>query len=226
MRNRLATLFSSRVRAELFRLLFGLSDRELHLREIERKSGLSISTVRQDIGQLIDLDLIRDRRDGNRRYCRANKEHPLYGEIHRIVIKTVGLVDVIRDAIGDDKIRAAFVFGSIAQGMPMAESDVDLMVIGSVSFRELSRRLSGAEERVGREINPYVIGAGELSTRLRAKDHFLSNVMDSDKMFIVGSEDELRDMGRTRMAETPHDKRRGDSRSPRNRRSRSGRRGR
>ena len=178
MRNRLAVLFSSRVRAELFRLLFGLSDRELHLREIERASGLSISTVRQDVGKLIDLDLIRDRKDGNRRYCRANRDHPVYGDIHRIVIKTVGLVDVIRDAIGDDKIRTAFVFGSVAQGIPMAESDVDLMVIGSVSFRELSRRLSGAEERIGREINPYVIGTGELSRRLEAKDHFLSTVMN------------------------------------------------
>ena len=195
MKSQLAVLLSSRVRAELFRLLFGLSDRELHLREIERESGLSISTVRQDIGKLIDLDLIRDRKDGNRRYCRANKDHPLYGDIRRIVIKTVGLVDVIRDAIGDDKIRAAFVFGSVARGIPMAESDVDLMVIGSVSFRELSRRLSGAEERIGREINPYVIGTGELSTRLQAKDHFLSTVMNSDKMFIVGSEDELREMG-------------------------------
>jgi predicted nucleotidyltransferase len=207
MRNALKSLFSSRVRAELLRLLFGLSDRELHLREMERESGLSISTVRQDITKLIDLDLVRDRRDGNRRYCRANIDHPLYEEIHRIILKTAGLADVIRHAIGNDGIHVAFVFGSVARGIPVAESDVDLMVIGSVSFRELSRRLSGAAERIGREINAYVIDKKELRSRLEAKDHFLSQVIGSDKIFVVGSENELGEMGRERMAEAPHDKR-------------------
>lgn len=49
----LAQILSSRVKAEIFRLLFGLSGKELHLRELERQSGLAVGTVRQELQRLV-----------------------------------------------------------------------------------------------------------------------------------------------------------------------------
>jgi DNA-binding transcriptional ArsR family regulator len=69
----LAEILSSRVKAEIFRLLFGLSPKELHLRELERQSGLAVGTVRQELQRLVRLDLVAARRDGNRLYYRANE---------------------------------------------------------------------------------------------------------------------------------------------------------
>jgi predicted nucleotidyltransferase len=191
----LSTLLSSRVRAEIFRLLFGLDAGELHLREIERRSGLSVGTVRQDVAKLVRLDLVEARRAGNRVYYRANRQHPFYPDINRLVLKSSGLADVLRARLGTKGIRCAFVFGSLASGTGAATSDVDLFVVGSVSLRELSRRLGGLTEELGRDINPFALRASEFRERVRTKEHFVSRVLESPKLFVVGGEDELAGMG-------------------------------
>jgi predicted nucleotidyltransferase len=193
--NRLAELLSSRARAEIFRLLFGGTGEELHVREIERRSGLNDSTLRQELRKLVRLDLVHSRKDSNRLYYRAKNENPLYPEIHNLVLKTSGLADVLKHALRDKRIRVAFVFGSIARGEEKSGSDVDLMVIGQLGLRDLSRLLSGIEEKIGREVNPHVSHEDEFRKRIRTKEHFVSSVMESPKIFVIGSQDELETMG-------------------------------
>src|SRR3990172_408781 len=194
--NRLAELLSSRARAEIFRLLFSGSLGELHVREMERRSGLNDSTLRQELRKLVRLDLVQGRRDSNRVYYRAKTESPLYPEIRNLVLKTSGLSDVLKSALTDKRIRVAFVFGSIASGEEKAGSDVDLMVIGQLGLRDLSRLLSGIEKKIGREVNPHILREDEFRKRVRAKEHFVSSVMESSKIFVIGSHHELEAMGR------------------------------
>ena len=194
--NRLAEILSSRARAEIFRLLFSGTEEELHVREIERRSGLNDSTLRQELRKLVRLDLVQSRRDSNRVYYRAKTENPLYPEIRNLVLKTSGLSDVLKSALKDKRVRVAFVFGSLARGEEKAGSDVDLMVIGQLGLRDLSRLLSGIEEKIGREVNPHVLREEEFRKRILAKEHFASSVMEAPKIFIIGSERELETMGR------------------------------
>jgi DNA-binding transcriptional ArsR family regulator len=191
----LSNILSSRVRAEILRLLFGLVDRELHVREIERLSRLTIGTVQQDLKKLLKMDLIESRKDGNRLYYRANKEHPVYQDLRNLVLRTDGLVEIIREALLSKKIRVAFVFGSLALNRMRAASDVDLMVIGSVSLREISSLLMGVSEKIGREVNPHVMSVEEFNKRKRTGDHFLSRVLESPILYIIGNENELAAMG-------------------------------
>ncbi len=97
--------------------------------------------------------------------------------------------------LNDKRIGIAFIFGSIAEGNEKAGSDVDLIVIGELGLRELSGLLSGLAEKIGREINPHVFSANEFSQRLVQDDPFLCRVISSPKLFIRGSEDDLRAMG-------------------------------
>jgi predicted nucleotidyltransferase len=194
--NRLAELLSSRARAEIFRLLFGGTGEELHVREMERRSGLNDSTLRQELRKLVRLDLVQSRRDSNRVYYRAKTESPLYPEIRNLVLKTIGLADGLKSALTDKRIRLAFVFGSVARGEEKSGSDVDLMVIGKLGLRDLSRLLSGVEEKIGREVNPHILNEEEFRKRVRAKEHSVSRVMESRKIFIIGSQHELEAMGR------------------------------
>ena len=129
-------------------------------------------------------------------YYRAKTESPLYPEIRNLVLKTSGLSDVLKFALTDKRIRVAFVFGSIARGEEKAGSDVDLMVIGQLGLRDLSRLLSGIEEKIGREVNPHVLRQEEFKKRVRAREHFVSSVMETPKIFIIGSQRELEAMGR------------------------------
>ena len=133
------------VRAEILRLLFTDGARELHLRELARQSGLSLGTVQDELEKLTKADLLTDRRDGNRRYYRANAGHPLFPVLQEMVLKTAGLRDVLADSLtGVKGVKIAFVFGSLAAGAGKAASDVDLMVIGKAGLRELSPRLRKA----------------------------------------------------------------------------------
>jgi len=190
--NLLAEILSSRIRAEIFRILFGVNDEALHLREIERRSGLTVGTVQQELKKLLNLDLIKKRKDGNRIYYQARKEHPLYPEIRSIILKTSGLSDVIARALGvSPDIKIAFVFGSIARHDEKAGSDVDLMVIGKLGLRKLTELLDGISEQIGREINPHAMSEGEFLKRRKNKDHFITEVLESPKIFIIGSRNEL-----------------------------------
>jgi predicted nucleotidyltransferase len=107
------------------------------------------------------------------------------------VLKTAGLTTVLEKALGTKGIRTAFVFGSVARGEEEAHSDVDLMVIGDVGLRELSRRLAGVSEMIGREVNPHALRPAEFSKRRASGDHFIASVMASPKIFVAGSEDDL-----------------------------------
>jgi len=183
------------VKAEVFRLLFGLDPGEMHVRELSRQAGLNVATVRQELGRLSGLGLVVARRDGNRTYYRAETDHPLYREIHNLVLKTSGLVDVLRQALAKSDIRVAFVFGSIAESSERASSDVDLMVVGSISLRQLSALLDGLDSRLGREINPHLLTPREFATRKDRGEHFLTSVLASPKLFVIGSADDLAEMG-------------------------------
>jgi predicted nucleotidyltransferase len=111
------------------------------------------------------------------------------------VLKTTGLTTVLEKALGKKGIRAAFVFGSMASGEEEAHSDVDLMVIGNVGLRELSRRLAGVSETLGREVNPHALHVTEFRKRLDSGDHFITSVTASPKIFVVGGENDLTRLG-------------------------------
>lgn len=191
----LQKILSSKTRAEIFRLLFSSQGRELHVRELARQSSLNEASLRQELSNLKGLDLIIGRRDGNRVYYKANQDHPIYTEIRNLVLKTTGLVEVLKNALETSDIKIAFVFGSIAAGKEAAHSDVDLMVIGNIGLRALSSRLSEISSQVGREINPHVMTEEEYRKRKKTKDHFATHVLSGPKLFIRGNKRDFETMG-------------------------------
>lgn len=160
---------------------------EYHLRELVRRTGLAPRTVHQEVEKLVRADLLAERRDGNRRYLHANERHPLFRPIREIVLKTDGLADVLRDALGTDGIEIALVFGSIAAATPQAGSDVDLLVVGDIGLRDAVRRLRGAQDVLGREIVPNVWTRAEFDRRHGAGDHFLGRILAGPMIPVVGS---------------------------------------
>lgn len=190
----LAVIFPQ-VRAEVLRLLFADAGRELHLRDLTRQSGLGLGTVQGELAKLSSSDLVTSRRDGNRRYYRANSSHPLFPDLQQLVLKTSGLRDVLAEALrGVKGVDVAFVFGSLASGPGKAASDVDLFVIGDAGLRALAPALRKATGAVGREINPVSMTAAEFRKR-RVKDPFVRDVLGKEKLFVKGDANELERLG-------------------------------
>jgi len=192
----LADLLSSRVKAETLRLLFGPGAVELHVREIARRAGLAEATVRQELKRLQRLGIVSSRKDGNRTLYRAATGHPVYEDLRGLVLKTSGLADVLKEALSALRVVVAFVFGSVAEGAAQADSDIDLMVVGDLTLRQVAKALSGVSSRLGREVNPHVLAPAEFARRRKARDHFLSTVLKAGKIFVIGDADDLEAVGR------------------------------
>ena len=83
-RSVLEVLFPA-VRAELFRLLFASPPAEYYVRELMLRSHLALHTVQDELRKLNALGLVTSRSTGFHRFYQANRKHPLYRQIHRIV---------------------------------------------------------------------------------------------------------------------------------------------
>jgi predicted nucleotidyltransferase len=209
--SKLEDIFSPlKVRAAVLRTLFGLSTRPMYIAEIERTTGFANRSVEVELRKLKKLDLLVSTRDMSRVYYSANTANPLYADLHNIVLKTAGLGDLVREALSSAHIEYAFIFGSLAAQTERAESDLDLMIIGSVTHRDLASPLRALTDKLGREINPHFLTVEELTRRLVARDHFLRDVISKPKLFIIGDEHGFAAMVEKHMAQVASDKSRGD----------------
>lgn len=182
-------------------LLFGNPDRSFFANEIVRLAESGIGAVQRELATLEAAGLVTAKRIGNQKHYQANRASPIFEELRGIVVKTFGVADVLREALAPvaAKIRAAFIYGSIAKGSDTAASDVDLMVISDkVTYADLFALTSEAERQLGRKVNPTVYTPTELRQKLAAGNAFATRVLDQPQVFVVGSENELRELRKTR----------------------------
>jgi uncharacterized protein len=184
-------------RRSILVLLYGHADEQFYLREIARRAGTGIGATQRELGQLTDAGLLHRLRRGNQVYYQANRKNPIFAELKSILAKTSGIRDILYEGLTplEDRIKLAFVYGSIARGEETAPSDVDLMVVGEVGFKNVVAALSEIEPKLGREVNPTVFGPREFREKLAAKNHFLSTVAKEKKLFVIGDEREFRRLG-------------------------------
>jgi predicted nucleotidyltransferase len=126
-------------------------------------------------------------------YYQANTDSPVFPDLRGLLLKTAGLADVLADVLKPlaDKVRLAFVYGSMASGHERSDSDIDLMVVGTVSPAELALPLRRARELLNREINPTVYTLSEFHKKRATKDNFLTQVLTKPRLAVLGNEDEL-----------------------------------
>jgi len=181
------------VRKKVLALLLASPQQSWYLRDIARKTGFALGTIQRELAGLTHAEIVTRRKDGNRTYYQANTRCPFFPELSGLIRKTAGLIDLLIEAIKPfaQKIKVAFVYGSFAKTSAKATSDVDLMFIGSCSFSHVVDAISDVQEKIGREINPTVYSAKEWQTKLAAGHHFVISVSKSQKIFVIGNNDEL-----------------------------------
>ncbi len=188
-------LFASRAGAAVLAETFGAPDREVYLRELVRRTGLAPRTIQLELDRLVGTGLLTERRDGNRRYVRAAKGHPLYAPFREIVMKTSGIVPMLRAVLDGARIEFAFVFGSVAAGTAKVGSDVDLLAVGREGLRSIVARLREVQQAVGREVTPVVWTPEEYAGRRKRGEHFLSRVLSEPRIMVIGADDDPLQLG-------------------------------
>jgi predicted nucleotidyltransferase len=214
-----------RTRRRVLSWLYGHPGQRYYLRQIVRQSGAAQGAVQRELQLLVEAGLLRRSMEGRHVYFEANSESPIFAELQAILRKTTGLVDVIRECLTplSDNVELAFVFGSAASGELRSDSDVDVLVVGDVSFSDVANALTEAQVRIGRDVNPAVYPAAEFREKMRTNHHFLMAVLEEPRLFVVGGPDELGRLGAERLAARPPDEPKRDQRPPRRGGSRPGR---
>jgi len=201
------TLFR-KTRRQLLGWLFTHTDESFYVRELVRVSGAAVGSVSRELEELAAGGIVRRSVRGNQVFYQADASCPIFAELKSISLKTAGLADQLREALVGlaKRIDAAVIFGSGARGSLRAQSDVDLLIVGSISFGEVVSTLASAQKRIGREINPSVYSREEFRSRLRSRSHFLSQLVKSPLQYVIGAPGDLERLGEERMdsAEPDH----------------------
>jgi len=203
VRASLADALFSRTQQRVLGVLFGRPDQSFFANEIVRLVGGGFGAVHRELAALEAAGLVTARRIGNQKHYQANRDAPIFEELRGIVVKTAGLADVLREALAPlaPRIRAAFVYGSIARGDERAGSDVDLMVIGDVKFADVVGALAPAQEALRREVNASVYPALEFSKKTAGGEPFLKRVLADRRIFVLGGEGDVGEPGTHRQAQ-------------------------
>lgn len=186
------TLFSSIARVEILKLFLFNPDNSFFQRQISSLTHQSIRGVQREVEKLEKLSLLEKSIQGNRIYYRTNKKCPIFEDLKNIIFKSTGIAIVLQEHLKIfNTIKIAFIYGSYARGEEQLSSDIDLLVIGSISSKDLSSALSRVKKELIREINYFVFPLQEYKKRIRQNDHFLTSVLKDKKIFIVGDENDL-----------------------------------
>ena len=195
----LEELFSSKARIKILKLFLFNPENRYYQRQIATLTNQSIRGVQREVEKLKKIGLIEESLEGNRKYYKTNKSCPVFEDLKKIFFKTAGIGKVLKkDLKKSNAIKIAFIYGSYARGEENLLSDIDLLVIGNIKSRELSNILAKPKSDLGREINYTVYSLQEFKQRIKQRDHFLTTVLKEEKIFIIGDEDELKKVTKSR----------------------------
>ena len=181
----LEKLFTSKNRIKILQFLF-FEKSETYLREIAKELKISPSAVKREIDNLNKIDLIK--KENNK--ISLNEKCNFMEDLKNIFIKTAAIVYPLKEILKSNKINFALIFGSFARGDCSSESDIDLMVIGSMKLSEVLQLTNPVEDKIDREINPVVWTVESLE---KQKDSsFIRDIFKKGIIMIKGEENELR----------------------------------
>ena len=195
MHQSLPSLLFPEYRRRVLGLLLLRPEEALHGREIARRTGLPAGTITRELTKLAEVGLLKRTKRGNQQVYSADTGGPIFTELASILRKTSGLADVLVQALAPaaPKLRLAFVFGSVARGHETAGSDVDVMLIGELGFREAVELLHPSQAALGREVNPRVFSAREFTDKA-ATEPYLIDVLAKPKIFLIGNAHDLEEL--------------------------------
>lgn len=163
----------------------------IHQREIARRASVGLRSAQIALQRLESAGLLTSSRDGNRRYYQANRT-ARFEELRRVLSKEFGLVRILRQALAPvaGQVERAFIFGSTASGEDRVDSDVDLLIVGSVKGDTLAPILASVERQIGRDIDLLLYRPKQFRDKLEHERHFVTSVMGAPRIDVIGGPDD------------------------------------
>jgi predicted nucleotidyltransferase len=190
----LSNALFSKVQQRVLALIFGHPERSFYTSEIVRSVHSGTGAVERELSRLRRSGLVSVERIGNQKHYRANSQSPIFEELQSLVLKTVALIEPLKKSLEpySDKIKTAFVYGSVANDADTAQSDIDLIVIGDgLGYADLYTTLQDAENMLRRKVSPIFLSAEDWRRKASQKGSLISKIRTSPKIFVLGSEKDI-----------------------------------
>ena len=186
----LPDLLGSRLRAKVLGWLFTHADDRFFVRQLTALLDLDSANLSRELARLENMGLLVSTTSGKQKYYQANQNSPIFNELHGLMVKTVGVADILRSDLNpvSQQIKVAFIFGSIANRTENRASDIDVMIIGNITFGDVVDLFSPAEKTLRREINPAVYPVEEFQLKVKINHNFVKTVLEGEKIFLIGDE--------------------------------------
>ncbi|MFC1816608.1 nucleotidyltransferase domain-containing protein [Thermodesulfobacteriota bacterium] len=185
-------LISSNIRIELLKIMALSPNSAFNINELSRRTQFSLRGVEKELKNLLSGGILKREITGNQHRYQLDPRCPILQEIKGIITKTVGVVELIKNALKsvEKDITKAFIFGSFASGDYGYESDVDLFMVTGLTGLEVAGLIGDLQNEIGRAINVSQFSPEEFDRRKQNNDHFLSQVLKGPKIYIIGQSDE------------------------------------
>jgi len=193
-RANMADALFSRTQQRVLACLFGHPDGSHSVTELIAATGAGSGAVQRELARLAGSGLVCVEKIGNQKRYRANPRSPVHDELASIVRKTFGLAGPLREALQPlaARIRAAFVYGSVAKGQDTAASDIDVLIVADdLAYAEVMTVLHPLGEKLGRDVNPTIYTLAELRKRIESGSSFVTRVWQQPRLWLIGSDDDL-----------------------------------
>ncbi len=193
-KSNLANILFPQTRKDILAATYSQPERWWYISELAEYLDTVPSSLQRELKSLSQGGILKRKKDGNRVYFCAENESPIFEPLKELIKLTAGLIPNTREAFTPwvKAINCAFIFGSVASETEDSQSDVDLMIIGSVGLSELAANLKNLERKFDREFNAKCYKAKEFKEKIKQGNHFLTKVLEEEKIFIVGGESDLK----------------------------------
>lgn len=181
-------LFTSKNRVKILGFFYFTKNKS-YIREVSNMLKISVSAVKKEMDNLVLLDILEKKDD----YYILKENSPIYQELKNILIKTDFIIYPLRKIIEKNtSIKYALVFGSVAHTTAKPESDVDLLIIGKISSRNMYIISDTIEREIKKTVNPTLFSLEELKKKKNTS--FVKDIFAKKILMIKGDEHELREI--------------------------------
>lgn len=185
----LTAIFPSLAMARLVVFFLVHPGERFHVRELQRRTGLSSASLQKELGRLAGIGALQSERERGKTVYLADEDSPVWYAWMVLLRASAEPADVLRETLIDAPgLEVAFLFGSSARGEAGPESDLDLFLVGPPEERRRAMALlTGADALLPRRLDVIGRDRDEFEADAGAEGGFLRRVLEQPKQWVIGS---------------------------------------
>ena len=171
----LGTLITSKTRIKLLLKFFLNAKNTGYLKNLEQEFEDSSNGIRLELNKFEEAGLLTSSSKGNKKIFQANTSHPLFNDIHSIILKYTGVDQILENVIDRlGNVNSVYLVGSLAKGLDAKV--IDIILVGDINKEYLLSLIGKAEPLIEKKIKYILYQPEEFATHeqeILAEEHLL-----------------------------------------------------